>query len=189
MSTITPLKSRYLDPDEGVSYLVRPMRAVDLEGVMQVERAGYEYPWTEGVFRDCLRVGYCCWLLLRRDGGDNTFIGHGIASVAAMESHLLNLCIAPVAQRRGLGQAMLLHMLRVVQRHGALETFLEVRPSNQAARNLYARVGFKQVGMRKAYYPGPGVREDALVLSVQLRSVNFSQADRTHKHVVEAGHG
>ena len=53
MSTITPLKSRYLDPDEGVSYLVRPMREVDLEGVMQVERAGYEYPCTEGVFRDC----------------------------------------------------------------------------------------------------------------------------------------
>ena len=79
---------------------------------------------------------------------------------------------------------MLLHMLRVVQRHGALETFLEVRPSNQTARNLYARVGFKQVGMRKAYYPGPGVREDALVLSVQLKSVDFSRAGRTYTRVV-----
>ena len=64
-------------------------------------------------------------------------------------SRICSIYIAPVAQRRGLGQAMLLHMLRVVQRHGALETFLEVRPSNQTARNLYARVGFKQVGCVK----------------------------------------
>lgn len=184
MSAATSLNGLYAEPEDSATYLVRPMREIDLADVMRVERAAYDYPWTEGVFRDCLRVGYCCWLLLRRYGEETMLIGHGIASVAAMESHLLNLCIAPDVQRRGLGHALLLHMLRTVQRHGALETFLEVRPSNQTARNLYARVGFKQVGMRKAYYPGPGTREDALVLSVQLKSVDFSRAGRTYTQVV-----
>ena len=184
MSAATSLNGLYAEPEDSATYLLRPMREIDLADVMRVERAAYDYPWTEGVFRDCLRVGYCCWLLLRRYGEETMLIGHGIASVAAMESHLLNLCIAPDVQRRGLGHALLLHMLRTVQRHGALETFLEVRPSNQKARNLYARVGFKQVGMRKAYYPGPSAREDALVLSVQLKSVDFSRAGRTYTQVV-----
>jgi ribosomal-protein-alanine N-acetyltransferase len=144
--------------------VLRPMRELDLSDVLAVESAAYEFPWTHGVFRDCLRVGYCCWVGLTADG----VVAHGIASVAAGESHILNLCVAPAAQGHGFGRVLLRHLLSVVRRHGAAETFLEVRPSNEQAVSLYESSGFRRAGFRKNYYPGSSGREDALVMALSL---------------------
>lgn len=149
---------------------VRPMREHDLAQVITVEHRAYEFPWTEGIFRDCLRAGYSCWsMMLGELSGDEgrgraTLIGYGIMTVAVEEAHILNLCTDPHHQRRGHARRLLSHLLGTARTHGAASVFLEVRPSNLAAQALYADEGFVQVGLRKAYYPSSTGREDALVL-------------------------
>lgn len=136
------------------------MREHDLAEVMRVEAEAYEFPWTEGIFRDCLRAGYSCWSQLE----DDCLVGYGIMTVAVEEAHVLNLCTDPVRQRRGLARRLLAHLMDTAFRHGAEHVFLEVRWSNKAAQSLYLSEGFAKVGVRKAYYPAHGGREDAMVL-------------------------
>ena len=143
---------------------VRPMTEADLVTVMAIERAAYEFPWTEGIFRDCLRVGYCCWVL--EEAG--VLRGYGIMSVGGGEAHLLNLCIAPEVQRRGLGRRLLRHLLALARYHGASTVLLEVRKSNRRALRLYRGMGFREIGLRRDYYPAAQGREDALVLARRL---------------------
>ena len=145
--------------------LMRPMRAEDLEAVMVVERRAYPYPWTIGIFRDCLAAGYPAWVLL--EGG--AFIGHGVLSVAADEAHVLNVCIDPARQGRGHGRILLRAMVQAARGLGARRVFLEVRPSNPAAFALYQDEGFNEIGRRPRYYPAANNgREDAIVMAMEL---------------------
>ncbi len=144
---------------------LRPMRQEDLAGVMAIEQAVYAFPWTPGIFQDCLRVGYCCWLL----EAERKVIGYGVMSVVIDESHILNLCIHPDWQGRGLGRKLLQRLLGIARQHGAETAFLEVRESNRSALALYTRLGFVEVGRRRGYYPAEGDgREDALVMSLEF---------------------
>jgi ribosomal-protein-alanine N-acetyltransferase len=144
--------------------LMRPMRVEDLESVMDVERRAYPYPWSIGIFRDCLFAGYPAWVLL--EGG--SFIGHGVLSVAADEAHLLNVCVDPARQGRGYGRALLRAMVAAARGKGARRVFLEVRPSNPAAVALYQDEGFNEIGRRPRYYPADTGREDAIVMAMEL---------------------
>ena len=139
----------------------RRMTPDDLEQVMRVEREVYEFPWTEQIFRDCIRVGYFCWLALH----EQTVIGHAVISVVADESHMLNLSIARAHQRKGYGRQFVEFLVNEARRHRAQTMLLEVRPSNQVAINCYNGAGFNEVGSRKDYYPAQGGREDALLLA------------------------
>lgn len=141
--------------------LIRPMRESDVDAVMSIESRAYPYPWTAGIFQDCMRVGYGCWVMVT-DGGVR---GYAVLSVAAGEAHLLNICVCPDWQGRGLGRKLLSHVLRQAERLGAGQIFLEVRPSNHAALRLYREMAFSEIGRRKGYYPAAGGREDALVLA------------------------
>lgn len=143
---------------------LRPMREADLREVLRIERSAYEFPWTLGIFRDCLRVGYCCWVL--ENGME--IQAYGVMSVGAGESHILNLCVRPDLQRRGLGRRMLRHLLNLARLHRAKTVLLEVRPSNKAALMLYKDMGFNEVGVRRNYYPAADGREDALILAREL---------------------
>jgi ribosomal-protein-alanine N-acetyltransferase len=143
---------------------LRPMDASDVEAVFAIEAEAYEFPWSRGIFLDCLRVGYCCWIgALGRE-----VVGYGVMSVAVGESHILNLCVRPDLQRQGLGRTLLERLLGIARGHRADTAFLEVRPSNRAAICLYLAMGFNQVGVRRAYYPARGGREDALILARSL---------------------
>jgi len=144
---------------------VRRMQPADLDRVMAIERAAYEFPWTEGILRDCLRVGYSCWVLEERE----RILGYVILSVAAGEAHLLNLCIDPACRRQGYGRRLLEHALSVAGRLGAETLYLEVRVSNAAAIALYHAQGFNEIGVRPDYYPARNGREDALVMARVLR--------------------
>ena len=148
----------------------RPMLPSDLAEVMEIEARAYDYPWTRGIFRDCLRVGYACWLALR----DEVIQGYGVMSVAAGEAHVLNLSVRPESRRQGVGERLLLHLTGIARRHGAEALFLEVRPSNRPALHLYTKLGFNEVGVRRNYYPSRNGREDALILALQLRSPTAS---------------
>ncbi|MCC6610706.1 MAG: ribosomal protein S18-alanine N-acetyltransferase [Burkholderiales bacterium] len=142
----------------------RPLVESDLAAVMTIERDLYEFPWSPGNFRDSLAAGYSCWALTE----GRALIGYAVLMLGAGEAHLLNLSIGRSEQRKGYGTRLLHHLLAVTRRYGASRLFLEVRPSNAAARALYARDGFAEVGVRRGYYPARSGREDALVLSLPL---------------------
>ena len=142
----------------------RPMSANDINAVMQVELSGYPYPWTKGILGDCIRTGYDCWVATDSE----KIIGHGVLSVAAGESHLLNLAVDPDYQGQGIGRKLLAHLMDIARIKSADMILLEVRPSNKAAIHIYESTGFNEIGCRKAYYPAPKGKEDALLFACQL---------------------
>jgi len=144
---------------------IRLMQPADLKAVAAVERDAYQYPWSLGIFRDCLLAGYHCLVL--NVGGILT--GYGIMSIAAGEAHLLNLCVHPAAQRLGYGRQLLNALLLKAADADADKVFLEVRPSNEIALRLYRSIGFEQIGVRPAYYQAENGREDAVILAATLR--------------------
>ncbi len=136
----------------------------DIEAVMVVERLCYEFPWTEGIFSDSLRVGYNCWVYTHGE----RIIGHGVTSVAAGEAHLLNLCIHPEFQGQGLARRLLQRLMTRVCNGEADTLFLEVRSSNKVAIGLYESMGFNEIGRRHGYYPAQQGREDAILFAFCL---------------------
>jgi ribosomal-protein-alanine N-acetyltransferase len=143
---------------------LRPLREHDLPQVHRIERRSYDFPWSLGVFSDCLRVGYCCWAILDK----SDLSGYGIMTIAAQECHILNICVDPDYRRRGYASALLQQLLCSADVHGAKTAYLEVRPSNHAAIDLYTRVGFSRIGERPNYYPARNGRENAFVLIKEL---------------------
>ena len=154
------MSARAPEPRAGL----RPMREGDLETVLAIERAAYSHPWTRGIFEDCLRVGYSCWVL--EEGRE--LVGYGVMMVAVGEAHILNVCVSPGHQRRGHGARLLAHLVALSRRHHADTALLEVRPSNRPALALYRKAGFNEVGVRRGYYPAANGREDALILALHL---------------------
>lgn len=143
---------------------LRALHARDLPALMRIENEAYEFPWTEGIFRDCLQAGYECWVL--EDGG--TLLGYGVLSAAAGEAHILNVCVAAAHRGRGLGRLLVRRLLDLARWHRAHQVFLEVRPSNPNAIALYHSEGFNEIGLRKSYYPARKGREDAIVMGLEL---------------------
>ena len=143
---------------------IRRMQMEDLPQVLRNERRGYTHPWSEGIFKDCLTNGHECWLMT----ASGKVVGHGIVSVAAGESHLLNVCVHPDCQGNGFGRVMVEHLLIRARERNASSMFLEVRPSNVVAYQLYEKLGFNEIGRRENYYPAYVGREDALVLAKEL---------------------
>lgn len=143
---------------------LRPLREHDLAEVHRIEQRSYDFPWAPGVFADCLRVGYCCWAILDQA----ELAGYGIMTIAAQECHILNICVDPDYRRRGYANALLQQLLASADVHGAKTAYLEVRPSNHAALDLYQRAGFSKIGERPDYYPARNGRENAFVLIKEL---------------------
>jgi ribosomal-protein-alanine N-acetyltransferase len=143
---------------------LRPMRAEDLDQVTAIEIANYEYPWTQMIFRDCLRAGYNCWVL--EQGVE--VIGYGVLTAAAGEAHVLNVCISTDHQGAGLGKRLMQRLIDLARWHRTERIFLEVRPSNARAIALYDQLGFNEIGKRPNYYPAKRGREDAIVMALEL---------------------
>jgi ribosomal-protein-alanine N-acetyltransferase len=140
------------------------MLPADVAAVARLESATYTFPWSEGIFRDCLRAGYYCRVV----ESDGECVGYAVLSSGAGEAHVLNLCVAEASRRRGIGGRLLQDMTGFAQSAGARDIYLEVRPSNLGALRLYRARGFTQVGIRRGYYQAVGGREDAVVLRKAL---------------------
>lgn len=147
--------------------ILRPMSESDLDAVMQIEEASYEYPWTYGIFRDCLRVGYACWVYEIAD----EIIAYGVMSMGAGEAHILTLVVHNKYRGQGLGRMMLAHLLTIAGKHKIDTVLLEVRPSNHPAISLYQSMGFNEVGVRSKYYPARHGREDAIIMALAIDAV------------------
>ncbi len=138
------------------------MQANDLPEVLQIENDVYPYPWTRGNFLDSLYSGYETWTLREADGA---LAGYFLLMPAVDEAHLLNISVRRDLQGRGVGRLLLDKVAALSREKGMGSILLEVRPSNRRALDIYLRYGFRQIGLRKGYYPAGGDRrEDALVM-------------------------
>lgn len=141
----------------------RTMNRADLEQVMAIEVQAYTHPWTSKIFQDCLRQ-HRCWVAVQAEA----ITGYGVLMMAPGESHLLNLCVKPDQQRRGIGRALLRLLMQKSEQSGVDMMLLEVRRSNQSAMELYQSEGFHELGVRKGYYPASTGREDAIIFARYL---------------------
>ncbi len=143
---------------------LRQMTEADLDAVMAIEEAVYPFPWTRGIFADCLQIGYLCQVLERN--GD--IVAYSIMSVAVEEAHLLTIVVSNKEQGKGYGKFLLNNMIALAIQAGAATMYLEVRLSNLPAIQLYHQRGFNELGIRKNYYPAENGREDALIFALDL---------------------
>jgi len=143
---------------------IRTMHYPDLKAVIKVEERSYPHPWTLGIFRDCLRTGYHAWVMTL----DDEVIGYGIVMLSPGEAHILNICIDPDYQGKGLGRHLLNYLVKQSNQTDVDMILLEVRRSNENAQQLYLSEGFHELGIRKAYYPADNGREDAIILAKYL---------------------
>ena len=146
--------------------VIRAMRGSDVPDVVAIERGSYQFPWSEGIFRDCLRVGYVCRVVTV----SRQVMAYGVMSFGAGEAHILNLCVGEAYRCRGIGRQLLNSLIERAGAAGMADAYLEVRPSNTNAIRLYLALGFEQVGMRSGYYQAANGREDAAVLRRALRT-------------------
>ncbi len=141
--------------------VIRPMCEEDIEAVVRIECAVQSHPWTVGNFRDALNAGYEAWVVCH----EQQIIAFSLQMMAPDVSHLLLIGVLPEWQKRGLGAGLLAWGETRVLACGLQTQVLEVRPSNTGAVAFYQRWGYKQIGVRKGYYPaGRGQSEDAWVL-------------------------
>ena len=139
---------------------IRRMRAEDVTEVFSIEKLAHITPWNESILRDCVSVGYLCFVL--EDG--NSLYGFMIARGTQKQCHLLNLCVSPKHQGKGFGESLLLFLMDFVK-EGCSNMQLEVRPSNKAAIHLYQKYDFKEINRKKEYYADTdGTFEDAIML-------------------------
>ena len=146
--------------------LIRRLNLEDVDRIHQIEELAYPFPWTRGLFVDCLRAGYALFGL--QFGKD--LAGYTVFNWAAGEAHLLNLCIHPDWQQRGYGSLLLEYAINHVARHDNEALYLEVRISNTRAAKLYKNRGFRVIGSRRSYYQAGDGREDAVVMRLALGS-------------------
>ena len=146
-------------------FRLRDMTQADIESVMSIELDAYPFPWTEGIFRDCLYSGYHCVVVEDR----RNVMGYAVMTLAAGEAHILNICIDSTYRGQGLGRKLLRYLEEFARYSGESMLFLEVRVSNDTAIALYTSAGFAELGRRRGYYPAQGGREDAVVMGLSLK--------------------
>ena len=143
---------------------IREMSLNDVEGVILIEREIFLFPWTPVNFTDSIKAGYQCRVM---EYG-NAIVGYGILMLGLDEGHLLTIGIAAQWHHRGLGTQLLQYFIDLARSERLTSFLLDVRESNKSAIYLYQRMGFKQIGVRKGYYPAMCGREDALVMRLEL---------------------
>ena len=149
---------------ETSEYFFRLMLEDDLDKVIAIEESVYPFPWTRGIFHDCLHIGYQCQVLELK----GKIIAYSIMSVAVEEAHLLTIVVPEDKQGKGYGKIMLNKMIQLAVSNNAKTMYLEVRTSNTTAVQLYHKRGFNELGIRNNYYPAEDGRENALIFALDL---------------------
>lgn len=154
-------------PDPTLHVRFEAMTDSHLDAVAALEQQAHAHPWQKRHFTDCLVSAYEIQLLM---AGDH-LLGYFVAMKGVDEVHLLNLAVAPAYQRQGWARVMLDALALWSSGQGAQWLWLEARHSNTRAIHIYKAHGFRSVGVRRQYYPAAaGSREDAVVMSLQLKA-------------------
>lgn len=141
------------------------MDSDDLPRVMDIEIASYSTPWGEDTFRGLIRRNDADLLVGELDG---VIAGYAVFWAVTDQGELGNIAVAPEFRGQGIAKRLLDAVLLVAQQRIVREVFLEVRASNDTARELYRKRGFVEIDRRRNYYSEP--TEDALVMSIRLRN-------------------
>lgn len=134
------------------------------DSIAEVCKLCFSDPWSREAVESTLRAEQN--YVVAAEGGK---IGFAAASLAFDTADILDIAVHPDARRRGIGRAMLSHLLALLRENGAKSVFLEVRASNESAIALYSSVGFVPCGIRKNYYTSP--KEDALLYVLEFTEV------------------
>jgi ribosomal-protein-alanine N-acetyltransferase len=146
------------------------MRRRHLKGVMAIERQVYPRPWSPNLFLAEMHEPRNRLYLVAKLGRD--IVGYGGLMSYGDEAHVTNIAVDPLHHRHKIGTRVLYELIQGAVRLGSTAVSLEVRVSNWGAQRLYARFGFRPVGIRKGYYQETG--EDALVMWVdEIRSLDY----------------
>ncbi len=146
---------------------ITPMTLADVDQVMELEEVSFPAPWPASLYRrELTRNPYSRYFVIRSeiDGQAPPILGYGGYWILDDDVHITTLAVHPEWRGHRLGEWLLLHMLSDARERGARTSSLEVRPSNRAARQLYSRLGYREVARRRNYYPV--TREDAIVMEL-----------------------
>lgn len=141
-------------------YTLCRIQPAHLSGVAEIERLCFPHePWSEKSLLALCEQGGIGFVTIEADGTPSAYVG---MLYAADEGSITNVATHPDYRRGGRAAAVLEALLSFATQHCSEGVFLEVRPSNIAALQLYLQHGFEQVGRRKGFYRAPA--EDALIL-------------------------
>ncbi|ELY4034475.1 ribosomal protein S18-alanine N-acetyltransferase [Cronobacter sakazakii] len=144
--------------------MISLLQSADLPAAFAIEKRAHAFPWSEKTFASNQGERY---LNLRLDV-DGKMAAFAITQVVLDEATLFNIAVDPAFQRRGLGRALLEHLIEALEARDVLTLWLEVRVSNHAARALYESLGFNEATIRRNYYPTSDGREDAIIMALPL---------------------
>ena len=144
---------------------IRAVNQDDIERVSMLEQASFNDPYPSYFLSELARDNPETFLVLTLN---NEIVGYGVVDRWEDHDHLISIAVRPDSRRKGLGEALLVELEKRLSKERPLK--LEVRQSNARARALYLRYGFRQIGVRRGYYPAAfGRREDAAVMSLEVR--------------------
>ncbi|NMP24208.1 ribosomal protein S18-alanine N-acetyltransferase [Sulfobacillus harzensis] len=146
-------------PDEA-DVVVRDMYLSDLDAVMRIEGASFSTPWSRNQFQsELMENNFAAYLVLDFHG---RVVSYGGMWIILDEAHVTNVAVHPDFRGYHLGERMMRGLMERAKSMGAQRMTLEVRRSNQVAQNLYQKLGFIQLGVRRGYYSEP--HEDAFIM-------------------------
>jgi [ribosomal protein S18]-alanine N-acetyltransferase len=147
---------------------IRKMTPADLERVIEIDRLSFSLPWPERSFHFEVEKNEAAraWIAEATDeDGTTTIVGMIVGWLILDEIHVATIATDPGRRRAGIGRKLMLHLLREAYKEGARISFLEVRRSNDAAREMYRSLGYQEDGVRPHYYKDN--HEDAILMSLQ----------------------
>ena len=142
--------------------MIRPAAEPDIPRIVEIEKSSYANPWKEDLFIQALGADGKYLFVDEQNGG---LAGYIVFEPVLDEGHITNLVVDKEYRGRGIASGLLNKVLGLAEELSVDSIFLEVRDSNEAAKKLYSKFGFKQVGRRKGYYSS--VNEDALILRLE----------------------
>lgn len=144
--------------------MIEPVSAADAELLAELHKRAFDRPWS-AVEIARLLDNPTTFALLSRAGPAQGFI---MAWAAAGDAEILTVAVVPEARRKGVATALVNAASVAALVRGAAAMHLEVAEDNDGARLLYAKLGYRQVGARPAYYPGAGGGVAAIVMRRDL---------------------
>jgi ribosomal-protein-alanine N-acetyltransferase len=151
----------------GTQVVLRPMTLADLDQVEALDRECFPTPWPKDAFRYELtrNPNSLCWVAeMNHPDGKERIVGDIVVWLVVDEAHISTLAISSSYRQQHIGQRLLAKVLSICKDKGAILAMLEVRKSNQAAQQLYAKFGFLAVGVRAGYYQD--TKEDAILMTL-----------------------
>jgi ribosomal-protein-alanine N-acetyltransferase len=143
-----------------VEHTLSKLDITHLDAMMTIEKQCHSHPLTEKLMRSCLSGRYSAFGLYSED----TLVAFYIVEQAGPDYTLMDICVTPNQQGKGLARIMIKHLQAFVASHNGENIFLEVRASNERAISLYEQSDFIEYSIRKDYYPAENGKEDAVLM-------------------------